>query len=146
MVPGGAPLSVTLVSLYLVASGSPIAALGLFAWGAIELFIVDKTLRPKLVGGPIRLPFLPTLFGLIGGVKTMGMVGLFVGPVLMALLVAIWREWLHTTETEVVHEGVREAAPPLERAPAEVAIPSPIISPQKTTAWSTAKVQKVPGS
>ena len=70
MIPGGAPLSVTLVSLYLLASGRPIAAIGLFAWGAIELFIVDKTLRPKLVGGPIRLPFLPTLFGLIGGVKT----------------------------------------------------------------------------
>ena len=91
MIPGGAPLSVTLVSLYLLASGRPIAAVALFAWGAIELFIVDKPLRPKLVGGPIRLPFLPTLFGLIGGVKTMGMVGLFVGPVLMALLVAIWR-------------------------------------------------------
>jgi predicted PurR-regulated permease PerM len=29
----------------------------------------------------------------------MGFVGLFVGPVLMALLVAIWREWLHETET-----------------------------------------------
>ena len=46
------------------------------------------------MGGPIKLPFLPTLFGLIGGVKTMGFVGLFVGPVLMALLIAIWREWL----------------------------------------------------
>ena len=147
MIPGGAPLSVTLVSLYLVASGSPIAALGLFAWGAIELFIVDKTLRPKLVGGPIRLPFLPTLFGLIGGVKTMGMVGLFVGPVLMALLVAIWREWLLTTATDVTPEEVRESALPVERAaPAEVAITPPMISPQKTTAWSTAKVQKVPGS
>ena len=147
MIPGGAPLSVTLVSLYLVASGSPIAALGLFAWGAIELFIVDKTLRPKLVGGPIRLPFLPTLFGLIGGVKTMGMVGLFVGPVLMALLVAIWREWLLTTTADVAPEGVRESALPVERAaPAEVAITPPMISPQKTTTWSTAKVQKVPGS
>ena len=147
MIPGGAPLSVTLVSLYLVASGSPIAALGLFAWGAIELFIVDKTLRPKLVGGPIRLPFLPTLFGLIGGVKTMGMVGLFVGPVLMALLVAIWREWLLTTTTEVTPEEVRASPLPVERtAPAEVAITPPMISPQKTPAWSTVKVQKVPGS
>jgi len=95
LIPGGAPLSFTLVSLYLVASGSPFAGLGLFAWGSIELFIVDKTLRPKLVGGPIKLPFLPTFFGLIGGVKTMGFLGLFIGPVLMALLVAIWREWLH---------------------------------------------------
>ncbi len=94
LIPGGAPLCFTLVSVYLFASGSPFAAVALFAWGTIELFIVDKTLRPRLVGGPISLPFLPTFFGLVGGVKTMGFLGLFVGPVLMALLVAIWREWL----------------------------------------------------
>ncbi len=94
LVPGGAPTMFTLISLYLVGTGNMTAGVGLFLWGSIELFIVDKTLRPNLVGGPIKLPFLPTFFGLIGGVKTMGFVGLFVGPVLMALLVAIWREWL----------------------------------------------------
>lgn len=100
MIPGGAPLSFTLVSLYLVGSGHAIAGLALFAWGSIELFIVDKTLRPRLVGGPVKLPFLPTFFGLVGGVKTMGLVGLFVGPVLMALLVAMWREWLRALEDQ----------------------------------------------
>jgi len=99
LVPGGAPLCFTLVSVYLFASGSPFAAVALFAWGTIELFIVDKTLRPRLVGGPIKLPFLPTFFGLVGGVKTMGFLGLFVGPVLMALLVSIWREWLREVTT-----------------------------------------------
>ncbi len=94
LIPGGAPLAFTLISIYLVGSGDLTAGIGLFLWGSIELFIVDKTIRPTLVGGPIKLPFLPTFFGLIGGVKTMGLVGLFVGPVLMALLVAIWREWL----------------------------------------------------
>lgn len=93
MIPGGAPLAFTLVSLYLVGAGDAVAGLALFVWGSVELFIVDKTLRPRLVGGPVKLPFLPTFFGLVGGVTTMGMVGLFVGPVLMALLVAIWREW-----------------------------------------------------
>lgn len=97
LIPGGAPLCFTLVSMYLVGSGQVMAGVGLFAWGSIELFIVDKTLRPRLVGGPVKLPFLPTFFGLIGGVQTMGFVGLFIGPVLMALLVAIWREW--TLET-----------------------------------------------
>ncbi|MGE0500281.1 MAG: AI-2E family transporter [Rhizobiaceae bacterium] len=106
--PGGAPLSMTLVSIYLVASGSPIAGLALFTWGSLELFVVDKTIRPKLIGGPIKLPFLPTIFGLIGGVKTMGLLGLFIGPVLMALLVAIWREWLR--EVEVTDEAARSAA------------------------------------
>lgn len=75
-------------------SGNPLAGAALFAWGSIELFIVDKTLRPRLVGGPVKLPFLPTFFGLVGGVTTMGFVGLFIGPVLMALIVALWREWV----------------------------------------------------
>jgi len=100
LIPGGAPLSFTLVSMYLVGSGDVVAGLGLFTWGTVELFIVDKTLRPKLVGGPIKLPFLPTFFGLVGGVATLGFVGLFVGPVLMALLFAIWREWVHSLEQE----------------------------------------------
>ncbi len=99
LIPGGAPLSFTLVSLYLLGTGSPVAAVALFTWGTTELFIVDKTLRPRIVGGPIQLPFLPTFFGLVGGVKTMGLLGLFIGPVLMALLVAIWREWLRELDT-----------------------------------------------
>lgn len=98
LIPGGAPLAFTLVSLYLLGNAQFIAGTALFVWGTVELFIVDKTLRPKLVGGPIKLPFLPTFFGLIGGVKTMGFLGLFIGPVLMALLVAIWREWLREAD------------------------------------------------
>jgi predicted PurR-regulated permease PerM len=113
LIPGGAPLSFTLISLYLAASGSPIAGVALFAWGSIELFIVDKTLRPKLVGGPIKLPFLPTFFGLIGGVKTMGFLGLFVGPVLMALLVSIWREWIYECR---IANGACEPAPETDSA------------------------------
>ncbi|MCX8997718.1 AI-2E family transporter [Rhizobiaceae bacterium BDR2-2] len=107
LIPGGAPLSFTLVSLYLVANGQPVHGLALFLWGTVELFIVDKTLRPKLVGGPIKLPFLPTFFGLVGGVKTMGFLGLFIGPVLMALLVAIWREWLREVKDEETPEIIR---------------------------------------
>lgn len=102
LIPGGAPLSFTLVSLYLLASGQVFAGVALFLWGAIELFIVDKTLRPRLVGGPVKLPFLPTFFGLVGGVQTMGMVGLFLGPVLMALLVAIWREWVYSGRQQLI--------------------------------------------
>ncbi|ARP96756.1 AI-2E family transporter [Bordetella genomosp. 13] len=107
LVPGGAPLCFTLVSLYLVGSNEVVAGIALFVWGTVELFIVDKTLRPRLVGGPVKLPFLPTFFGLVGGVKTMGIVGLFVGPVLMALLVAIWREWVRNVTQERDEERLR---------------------------------------
>jgi predicted PurR-regulated permease PerM len=118
LIPGGAPLCFTLVSVYLGASGHWVEGVALLAWGSIELFVVDKTLRPKLVGGPIKLPFLPTFFGLIGGVKTMGFLGLFVGPVLMALLVATWREWLHEVKihaesTTASHVGARRDPQPV---------------------------------
>ncbi|MDT1061061.1 AI-2E family transporter [Paracoccus sp. CPCC 101403] len=109
LIPGGAPLCFTLVSIYLSASGNPVAGLALFIWGTCELFVVDKTIRPLLVGGPVKLPFLPTFFGLIGGVKTMGIVGLFVGPVLMALLVSIWREW----QREISEDELRLANQPV---------------------------------
>jgi predicted PurR-regulated permease PerM len=114
LIPGGAPLSFTLVSIYLVASGSPFAGIALLVWGSVELFIVDKTVRPRLVGGPIKLPFLPTFFGLIGGVKTMGFLGLFIGPVLMALLVAVWREWVREVELSEPREAEAANTPAID--------------------------------
>lgn len=90
LVPGGAPLSFSLVSLLLLGQGHSGAALGLFCWGAFELFLVDKFIRPKLIGRRVNLPFLAVLFGLLGGVSTLGVIGLFVGPFMMAILF----EWL----------------------------------------------------
>ena len=90
LVPGGAPLSFSLVSLLLLGQGHSGAALGLFCWGAFELFMVDKFIRPKLIGRRVNLPFLAVLFGLLGGVSTLGVIGLFVGPFMMAILF----EWL----------------------------------------------------
>jgi predicted PurR-regulated permease PerM len=121
LVPGGAPLSFTLVSVYLIASGSHLAGIGLLTWGTVELFIVDKTLRPRLVGGPIKLPFLPTFFGLVGGVKTMGFLGLFIGPVLMAIIVAIWREWIREAELaeEFGERGQRQVPVAIRREASE---------------------------
>jgi predicted PurR-regulated permease PerM len=107
LIPGGAPLSFTLVSLLLLGQGSPSAALGLFCWGAFELFLVDKFVRPKLIGQRVELPFLAVLFGLLGGVSTLGILGLFVGPFLMAVL--FW--WLRGGHTEPVKQAEAGAAP-----------------------------------
>jgi len=43
------------------------------------------------------------MFGVLGGLASFGLVGLFIGPVILAILLAIWREWLHeTTEPEIL--------------------------------------------
>nr|MDH4441320.1 AI-2E family transporter [Rhizobium sp.] len=132
LIPGGAPLSFTLVSIYLAASGQVIQGVALLVWGSVELFIVDKTVRPRLVGGPIKLPFLPTFFGLVGGVKTMGFLGLFIGPVLMALLVSIWREWIREVELseEVPALEISEQASELPDMPGH---PEPHPRPRKVS-------------
>ncbi len=96
LIPGGAPLSFTMVSLLLLGQGNAGAALGLFTWGAVELFMVDKFIRPKLIGHRVNLPFLAVLFGLLGGVSTLGVLGLFVGPFMMAVLFS----WLRAEQTQ----------------------------------------------
>lgn len=100
LIPGGAPLSFTSVSLLLLGQGHPGAALGLFSWGAFELFLVDKFVRPKLIGHRVNLPFLAVLFGLLGGVSTLGVIGLFIGPFMMAVL--FW--WLRGGQMDAVQE------------------------------------------
>jgi len=102
LIPGGAPLSFTTVSILLLGQGHAGAALGLFSWGAVELFMVDKFIRPKLIGHRVDLPFLAVLFGLLGGVSTMGVLGLFIGPFMMAVL--FW--WLRDGDVVVVEDGV----------------------------------------
>ena len=42
-----------------------------------------------------QIPFLVVLFGVLGGLAAFGLVGVFVGPVILAVLLAIWREWQH---------------------------------------------------
>ena len=132
LIPGGAPLSFTLISFYLVANGAYVAGGSLFIWGTVELFIVDKTLRPRLVGGPIKLPFLPTFFGLVGGVSTMGFLGLFIGPVLMALMVSIWREWIREVKmadsTEIESADLAKG-PSAQDLPPDVPVVRKISSP-----------------
>ena len=82
------------LSLNLLAHGETQAALGLFLWGALVVSWVDNLIRPLVISGPTRIPFLLVFLGVLGGLNAFGLIGLFLGPVLLAVSVAIWREWL----------------------------------------------------
>jgi predicted PurR-regulated permease PerM len=45
-----------------------------------------------MIGGAIQLPFLAVLFGILGGVETFGLLGLFMGPMVLVLFVTLWQE------------------------------------------------------
>jgi predicted PurR-regulated permease PerM len=95
MVPFGAWAAFTLAALALLVQGASFwVAAAVFGWGAAVMLVGDNFVWPALVGGTARLPFLLALIGIFGGLQVFGLVGLFVGPVIMAAALIVWREWL----------------------------------------------------
>jgi len=103
LIPFAAPTVWLSVSVWLLVRGSTAAAMGLLIWGAIVLGWTDHIVRPFLISREASIPFIVVLFGVLGGLATFGLVGLFIGPVILAVLLAVWREWLF--------ENRRPAAP-----------------------------------
>jgi predicted PurR-regulated permease PerM len=102
VIPFGAPVVLAVAALTLIAASRAVAALLLFIIGALLIFVVDHTVRPVLIGGSIRLPFIWALFGVFGGLETFGIVGLFIGPAILAVALTIWREALGNTDNKGV--------------------------------------------
>jgi predicted PurR-regulated permease PerM len=98
MVPLGAWVALVVAALTLPVQGSTwLTAVGLLGFGAAVLLIGDNFILPALIGGTARIPFLLVLIGILGGLQSFGLVGLFLGPVIMATLLAVWREWIGDT-------------------------------------------------
>jgi predicted PurR-regulated permease PerM len=92
IIPFGAPLAFGAVCLLLLYQGNGAAAAAVAAWGFVVLFVADHFVRPAIIGNATKLPFLAVLLGILGGVETLGLIGLFVGPVVITLFVTLWHE------------------------------------------------------
>jgi predicted PurR-regulated permease PerM len=92
IIPFGAPLAFVSAAAALAFNGAIPAAIAVTVWGSIVLFVADHFVRPGMIGNATQLPFLAVLFGILGGVETLGLVGLFIGPVVMVLFVTLWYE------------------------------------------------------
>ena len=78
------------IGLFLV--GSTGHAIFELAWGAVLVIgVCDYVIRPRLVRGERKVPSLITFAALFGGIEVLGLVGLIVGPVVMALALSILR-------------------------------------------------------
>ena len=90
-------------TIYLAASGDLLRAIILLVYGSLVISMVDNVLRPLLIGGQTRLPTLFLFFGILGGVQTYGVLGIFLGPVLLAIVIAfirIYQEQFSTVEVD----------------------------------------------
>lgn len=93
LIPFGAPWVWGSIGLWLVLQGQGGAGIGLLLWGALAVSWIDNLVRPWVISGVAKIPFLLVLFGVLGGLAAFGLIGLFVGPVILAILLALWREW-----------------------------------------------------
>ncbi len=102
LIPFGAPLVWVSLSIWMLVTGNIGAGIGLLLWGVLLVSWMDNIVRPLVISNATRMPFLLVVFGVLGGVLAFGLVGLFIGPVLLAVTLAIWREWLeeHRPATE----------------------------------------------
>ncbi|HZO21847.1 MAG TPA: AI-2E family transporter [Steroidobacteraceae bacterium] len=94
MVPFAAPVAFGIVALLLFSQGAVGPAIGVLVCGFVMLFIADHFVRPLIIGEGAKLPFLWVLLGILGGIESFGLIGIFLGPALMAALVSLWRGWV----------------------------------------------------
>jgi predicted PurR-regulated permease PerM len=94
LVPFGAPIIWASLSLWLLITGNTWQGIGLLVWGVFLVSWMDNIIRPLVISNATQMPFLLVVFGVLGGVLAFGLVGLFIGPVLLAVSLALWREWL----------------------------------------------------
>ena len=81
------------VSVYLLVTGHLVKGIIMIAWGVLLVHPTDNVLRPLLISNATHVPFIIVMFGVIGGVAAVGLVGIFVGPVILAIGLAVWRKW-----------------------------------------------------
>ncbi|MBX6374806.1 MAG: AI-2E family transporter [Acetobacteraceae bacterium] len=106
--PVGAPLVWIPATIWLLVEGRIGWGIFMGLYGAFGISSVDNVIRPLLISRGAQLPLLLTLLGALGGVFAFGFLGLFLGPVLLAVGFTLVLEF----STEDAPKPVPEAAPP----------------------------------
>lgn len=92
-VPIGPPLVWIPVGLVLLQRGEIAWGVFVLVWGAVVVSSIDNIIKPLLISRGSQLPFVLVLLGVLGGVVAFGFIGVFLGPVLLALGYTLVAEW-----------------------------------------------------
>jgi predicted PurR-regulated permease PerM len=97
---GGTAIVWVPAALVLAAQGRWGAAIFMTVWGALLVSLVDNVVRPMLVSGRANVGTLTVFIGVLGGIGAFGAIGLFIGPVILALIIALIRFMLEIRRAE----------------------------------------------
>ncbi|MGO4573322.1 AI-2E family transporter [Microvirga sp. 2TAF3] len=84
--------------LWLMSSGHTGWAVFVMAWNGLLVGNLDNVLRPYLISRGIRMPMVLIFLGVLGGLLTFGIVGVFLGPVLLAVAHTLFQDWGRASE------------------------------------------------
>ena len=101
LIPFGTPFVWGGVSIWLLSQGHTVEGVGLALWGVLVISWVDNLIRPIVISGATKIPFIIIFIGVLGGLTAFGFVGLFIGPVVLAIGLAVWREWISNHKNEL---------------------------------------------
>jgi predicted PurR-regulated permease PerM len=101
LVPGGPPLIWLPASVWLYTQTGMGWAIFMFVWGLLVVSSVDNFVKPYLISRSGSLPFVLVLLGILGGILAFGFVGVFLGPILLAVGFAMLRDWTMLRRTGV---------------------------------------------
>ncbi len=93
VLPIGAPVVWIPAGLWLLSNGHTLRGLLLLAYGVVFVTGSDGLIRPYFIARGAQLPFLLTLLGVLGGVLAFGLLGVFVGPVLLGVGFTLVKEF-----------------------------------------------------
>jgi len=91
---GGTTIVSVPAAIYLFLEGQTVRGFLLLGWCLGVVVMIDNILKPILIGTRLRLPMLVLFFGILGGLSVFGALGLILGPVLFALLAALFDLYL----------------------------------------------------
>jgi predicted PurR-regulated permease PerM len=93
---GGTALVWLPATAYLAYADGWIRALVLLSWCAVSVAVIDNLIKPQLTGRGTGLPTLAVFLGIAGGLEAYGILGLFVGPAVIAVLASLLRAYNKT--------------------------------------------------
>ncbi len=85
------------VAIFFAIQGEWGRSLLLFGWGSLVVGLIDNLLYPLLVGKQMRLHTLVAFFAVVGGIAVFGMSGIVLGPVVVAITMALMDIWRQRT-------------------------------------------------
>ena len=70
----------------------------MLVWGLVAVSGIDNIIKPYLIAQGSAMPFILVLLGVMGGLFSFGVIGVFLGPTLLAMGYALIMEWTHSTK------------------------------------------------